>query len=119
MVIVSHDRELLGMIDQIAELSSGGIRMYGGNLAAYSELLAAEQDAAERAVSAAEADVPRERPPRRRAGQAGPAGPVRQKWPSLERVPRTVDYTRKRRPGIRGRACASCTTTGSIPPGTG
>src|SRR6516162_9187556 len=61
LVIVSHDRELLGLVDQIADLSGGSIRMYGGNLAAYTELLAAEQAAAERAVSAAEADVRRER----------------------------------------------------------
>ena len=60
MVIVSHDRELLGLADQIADLSAGGVRMYGGNLAAYSELLAAEQAAAERAVTAAAADVRRE-----------------------------------------------------------
>jgi ATPase subunit of ABC transporter with duplicated ATPase domains len=60
MVIVSHDRELLGLVDQIADLSAGGVRMYGGNLDAYEELLAAEQAAAERAVSAAAADVRRE-----------------------------------------------------------
>ena len=35
MVIVSHDRELLGLVDQIADLSGEQIRMYGGNLAAY------------------------------------------------------------------------------------
>jgi ATPase subunit of ABC transporter with duplicated ATPase domains len=61
MVIVSHDRELLGLVDQVADLSAGSIRMYGGNLAAYEELLAAEQAAAERAVTAAAADVRRER----------------------------------------------------------
>src|SRR6266571_1440499 len=60
MVIVSHDRELLGLVDQIADLSGGEIRMYGGNLDAYEELLAAEQAAAERAVSSAAADVRRE-----------------------------------------------------------
>jgi ATPase subunit of ABC transporter with duplicated ATPase domains len=60
MVIVSHDRELLGLVDQIADLSGEQIRMYGGNLAAYTELLAAEQAAAERAVTAAAADVRRE-----------------------------------------------------------
>jgi len=52
---------LLGLVDQVADLSAGGIRMYGGNLAAYEELLATEQAAAERAVSAAAADVRRER----------------------------------------------------------
>jgi len=60
MVIVSHDRELLGLVDQIADLSSGQIRMYGGNLEAYEALLAAEQAAAERAVTAASAEVRRE-----------------------------------------------------------
>jgi ATPase subunit of ABC transporter with duplicated ATPase domains len=60
MVIVSHDRELLALMDQIADLSGGEIRMYGGNLDAYEELLAAEQAAAERAVTSAAADVRRE-----------------------------------------------------------
>jgi ATPase subunit of ABC transporter with duplicated ATPase domains len=60
MVIVSHDRELLALMDQIADLSGGEIRMYGGNLDAYEERLAAEQAAAERAVSSAAADVRRE-----------------------------------------------------------
>jgi ATPase subunit of ABC transporter with duplicated ATPase domains len=60
MVIVSHDRELLGLADQIADLSGGQIRMYGGNLEAYEGLLAAEQAAAERAVAAASAKVRRE-----------------------------------------------------------
>jgi len=60
MVIVSHDRELLGLVDQIADLSGGQIRMYGGNLEAYEGLLAAEQAAAERAVTAASAEVRRE-----------------------------------------------------------
>ena len=60
MVIVSHDRELLGLADQIADLSGGQIRMYGGNLEAYEEQRAAEQAAAERAVAAASAEVRRE-----------------------------------------------------------
>ena len=61
MVIVSHDRELLGLVDQVADLSGGKVRIYGGNLAAYEELLAAEQAAAERAVTASAAGVRRER----------------------------------------------------------
>jgi ATPase subunit of ABC transporter with duplicated ATPase domains len=61
LVIVSHDRELLEMTDQIAELSGVGLRMYGGNLRAYEEQVAAEQEAAERAVTVAEADVARQR----------------------------------------------------------
>ena len=61
MLIVSHDRELLGLVDQIADLSDGSLRMYGGNLPAYEAMRAAEQAAALRAVSAAEADVRREK----------------------------------------------------------
>ena len=61
MVIVSHDRELLGLVDQIADLSAGSVRMYGGNLQAYEDLIAAEQAAAERAVATAAADVRRQR----------------------------------------------------------
>jgi ATPase subunit of ABC transporter with duplicated ATPase domains len=60
MVIVSHDRELLGLVDQVADLSAGEIRLYGGNLDAYEEQLAAERAAAERAVTAAAADVRRQ-----------------------------------------------------------
>ncbi len=61
LVIVSHDRELLERVDQIADLSAGAVRMYGGNLTDYEDLLAAEQAAAERAVATAAADVRRER----------------------------------------------------------
>jgi ATPase subunit of ABC transporter with duplicated ATPase domains len=60
-LIVSHDRELLGLMDQIAELSDGELRMYGGNLEAYEALRDAEQAAALRTVTAAEAAVRREK----------------------------------------------------------
>ena len=64
MLIVSHDRELLGLADQIADLRSDhygdSLRLYGGNLAAYQAMLEAEQAAARRAVGAAAADVRRE-----------------------------------------------------------
>ncbi|MER6947631.1 ABC-F family ATP-binding cassette domain-containing protein [Nonomuraea sp. NPDC000554] len=60
LVVVSHDRELLERVDQIADLRDGGVRMYGGNLSDYEELLATEQDAAERMVRVAEADVRRQ-----------------------------------------------------------
>jgi ATPase subunit of ABC transporter with duplicated ATPase domains len=64
MLTVSHDRELLGLADQIADLRSDhygdSLRLYGGNLAAYQGMLEAEQAAARRAVGAAAADVRRE-----------------------------------------------------------
>jgi len=57
MVVVSHDRELLERVDQIADLRSGEIAWYGGNFSAYEEALAVEQEAAERMVRVAEADL--------------------------------------------------------------
>jgi ATPase subunit of ABC transporter with duplicated ATPase domains len=65
MLIVSHDRELLGLMDQIADLRSDhygdSLRLYGGNLAAYQAMLDAEQAAARRAAGAAAAELRRER----------------------------------------------------------
>ncbi|MFG1679988.1 ABC-F family ATP-binding cassette domain-containing protein [Nonomuraea sp. NPDC049269] len=61
MLIVSHDRALLELVDQIADLREGTVRRYGGNLSDYEEMLAAEQEAAERGVRVAEADVKRQR----------------------------------------------------------
>ncbi|MFI5668346.1 ABC-F family ATP-binding cassette domain-containing protein [Streptomyces sp. NPDC051704] len=61
MLLVSHDRELLERVDQIADLRDGEVRWYGGNFSAYEEQLAAEQDAAERMVRVAEADVQRQK----------------------------------------------------------
>jgi ATPase subunit of ABC transporter with duplicated ATPase domains len=60
MVIVSHDRELLERVDQIAELRDGTLRTFGGNLSAYRAQLEAEQEAAAQAVSTAAATVRRE-----------------------------------------------------------
>ncbi|MFJ8134984.1 ABC-F family ATP-binding cassette domain-containing protein [Streptomyces sp. NPDC096013] len=56
MIVVSHDRELLDLVDQIADLRAGEITWYGGNFSAYEEALSTEQDAAERMVRVAEAD---------------------------------------------------------------
>jgi ATPase subunit of ABC transporter with duplicated ATPase domains len=61
LVVVSHDRELLDLVDRIADLRSGEITWYGGNFSAYQEALAAEQEAAERTVRAAEADLRRQK----------------------------------------------------------
>ncbi|WP_449065665.1 ABC-F family ATP-binding cassette domain-containing protein [Planomonospora algeriensis] len=61
LVVVSHDRALLELVDSVADLSGGAIRMYGGNLTAYEEMLAAERETAERMVRTAEADVRRQK----------------------------------------------------------
>ncbi|MFI1259080.1 ABC-F family ATP-binding cassette domain-containing protein [Streptomyces netropsis] len=57
MVVVSHDRELLDRVDQIADLRAGEVTWYGGNFSAYEEALAAEQETAERLVRVAESDL--------------------------------------------------------------
>ena len=61
LVVVSHDRELLELVDRIADLRAGEIHWYGGNFSAYEEALAVEQEAAERMVRVAEADVQRQK----------------------------------------------------------
>ncbi|MFH8988196.1 ABC-F family ATP-binding cassette domain-containing protein [Streptomyces sp. NPDC017940] len=61
LVVVSHDRELLDRVDQVADLRDGELHWYGGNFSAYEEALAVEQEAAERMVRVAEADLRRQR----------------------------------------------------------
>ncbi|WP_326625694.1 MULTISPECIES: ABC-F family ATP-binding cassette domain-containing protein [unclassified Streptomyces] len=61
LIVVSHDRELLERVDQIADLRDGQVTWYGGNLTAYEQALAVEQEAAERMVRVAEADVQRQK----------------------------------------------------------
>jgi ATPase subunit of ABC transporter with duplicated ATPase domains len=63
-LVVSHDRELLARVGQIADLSggeAGQVRMFGGNYPAYEEVLATEREAAARAVRTAAADVRQQR----------------------------------------------------------
>ncbi|MFI8519734.1 ABC-F family ATP-binding cassette domain-containing protein [Streptomyces sp. NPDC085481] len=61
LVVVSHDRELLERVDQIADLRDGEVTWYGGAFSDYQAALAAEQEAAERMVRVAEADVHRQK----------------------------------------------------------
>jgi ATPase subunit of ABC transporter with duplicated ATPase domains len=97
MVIVSHDRALLGLVDQVADLSAGSVRMYGGNLEAYENLVATEQAAAGRAVATATADVRREHRDLVEA-QTKQARRDRQgrKVAASGGLPRIVTYARKR-----------------------
>jgi ATPase subunit of ABC transporter with duplicated ATPase domains len=60
LVTVSHDRDLLDRVDRIGEVRDGAIRWYGGNLAAYEAAVAAEEEAAQRTVRHAGADVRRQ-----------------------------------------------------------
>ena len=59
-VVVSHDRDLLGSVDAIAELRRGALRLHTGDLASYEEAVAIERAAAERAVTTAEGDLRRQ-----------------------------------------------------------
>jgi ATPase subunit of ABC transporter with duplicated ATPase domains len=97
MVIVSHDRELLDLVDQVGELRAGQVRWYGGNLTDYEEALAVEQDAAERAVRSAEADVRRQK---RELIEARTKIDRRirygQKMEDTSRVPKILAHERKR-----------------------
>jgi ATPase subunit of ABC transporter with duplicated ATPase domains len=69
ILVVSHDRELLARVDQIADLASNRepnrmhseVRIFGGNYPAYEQVLAAERAVAERAVRTATADVRQQR----------------------------------------------------------
>ena len=60
LVVVSHDRELLQLVDRVADLRDGEVHWYGGNFSAYETALAIEQEAAERMVRVAGADVRRQ-----------------------------------------------------------
>ncbi|MDX6347882.1 MAG: hypothetical protein QOF84_2672 [Streptomyces sp.] len=97
MVVVSHDRELLGLVDQIADLRGGEVHWYGGNLDAYEEQLAVEQDAATRMVRVAEADMKRQKRELADA-QVALARRARYGQKSFENkvVPRIVANARKR-----------------------
>ena len=61
LIVVSHDRELLARVEQIAEVHTNAVLLYGGNLEDYEEMIAAEQAAAAREMSSAAAQVRRER----------------------------------------------------------
>lgn len=59
VLVVSHDRELLRRMDRMVELSSLGIRVYGGNYGLYAERKAAERAAAVQALETTTRDADR------------------------------------------------------------
>src|SRR5581483_10151370 len=54
LIVVSHDRRLLSDVDQIAEMSSDGMKMYGGNFGFYREQRRIERNAAEQTLQGAQ-----------------------------------------------------------------
>ncbi|MDR1294746.1 MAG: ATP-binding cassette domain-containing protein [Bifidobacteriaceae bacterium] len=67
LVVVSHDRELLEFVDQIADLRAGSLTLYGGGWSAYREAVDAERAAARAALRTAESAARREQRERREA----------------------------------------------------
>ncbi|MEV6768930.1 ATP-binding cassette domain-containing protein [Nocardia sp. NPDC051030] len=57
VITVSHDRELLDLVDGVAELREGEIRLFGGNFTEYERIIEAEQHAARSAVRDARNDM--------------------------------------------------------------
>lgn len=53
LIVVSHDRRLLSLVDQIAELNANGLKMYGGNFDFYLEQRNVEREAAEQTLAGA------------------------------------------------------------------
>jgi ATPase subunit of ABC transporter with duplicated ATPase domains len=53
LVVVTHDRKLLSLVDQIAELDSNGLRLYGGDFTFYLEQRRIEKAAAEQNFASA------------------------------------------------------------------
>ncbi len=54
LLVVSHDRRLLSLVDQISEMSSAGLKVYGGNFDFYREQQRIERAAAEQALAGAQ-----------------------------------------------------------------
>ncbi len=54
LLVVSHDRNLLNLLDQILELSNGKLKIYGGNYDKYKEQKELEEQVAKRQLVGAE-----------------------------------------------------------------
>lgn len=54
LLVVSHDRQLLSLVDQIAELSAAGLKFYGGNFEFYRAQRDHERAAAEQTLAGAQ-----------------------------------------------------------------
>lgn len=57
LLVISHDRTLLGFMDRILELSDKGLRVYGGNYETYVKQKNLEEEALQRQLSDAEREV--------------------------------------------------------------
>jgi ATPase subunit of ABC transporter with duplicated ATPase domains len=69
LVVVSHDRVLLRLVDEIAEMDRKGIKFYGGNFAFYKEQREIERASAEQTLASAELRLKRARAVAQRAAE--------------------------------------------------
>jgi ATPase subunit of ABC transporter with duplicated ATPase domains len=53
LIVVSHDRRLLALLDQIAELNANGLKLYGGDYEFYRQQREIERNAAEETLQSA------------------------------------------------------------------
>ncbi|WP_299051907.1 ABC-F family ATP-binding cassette domain-containing protein [uncultured Nocardioides sp.] len=60
LLVVSHDRDLLELVDRVGDLRDGAVTWYGGGWSDYRAQVASEQESAVRAAAAARADVRRQ-----------------------------------------------------------
>ncbi|MBQ5941511.1 ABC-F family ATP-binding cassette domain-containing protein [Massilia sp. AB1] len=65
LIVISHDRELLGIMERIVELSEQGLRSYGGDYAFYEAVRRQEQDSAARQLEHARLALRRDEQERR------------------------------------------------------
>ncbi|SFC45910.1 ABC-F family ATP-binding cassette domain-containing protein [Streptomyces aidingensis] len=97
LIVVSHDRELLELVDRVADLHDGRVTVYGGTYSAYREALAVEQQAAERTVRSAESEVRRQSRELAEAhGKLARRTRYAEKMYASKREPRAVMKLRKR-----------------------
>ena len=96
LLVVSHDRGLLEGVDSIGDLHAQNLRWYGGSLSHYEEIVAADQESAARAVSAARSDARRQKR-ELTAQQTKQARRDRQGRASADSLPPIVASARKRR----------------------
>jgi ATPase subunit of ABC transporter with duplicated ATPase domains len=69
LVVVSHDRVLLRLVDEIAEMDRKGIKFYGGNFDFYKEQREIERASAEQTLASAELRLKRARAVAQRAAE--------------------------------------------------
>ena len=105
LLVISHDRELLGIMERIVELSAQGLRSYGGNVAFYEEARRQEQDSAARQLEHARLALRRDEQDRReqRERQARREARGKREGKTANQAPILLGGRRERSEGSAGR----------------